>query len=57
MIGVGVNYRCTGTSATNPAYPVLFCKFASNLIVGDADIELVVRAIMLWHSAIHVRLR
>ena len=23
-----------------PAYPVLFCKFASNLIAGDADIEL-----------------
>jgi hypothetical protein len=51
VIGVGVNYRCTGTSATNPAYPVVFCKFAFNLIAGEADIELVVRAIMLSHSA------
>ena len=48
IFGVGVNYR-TGAGADTdadadadaaPAYPVLFCKFASNLIAGDADIEL-----------------
>jgi acylpyruvate hydrolase len=40
VIGVGVNYRLAGSTASSTAYPVLFCKFASNLIAGDADIEL-----------------
>ena len=40
VIGVGINYRSAGSTASTPAYPVLFSKFASNLIAGDADIEL-----------------
>jgi len=40
VIGVGVNYRFAGSAASTTDYPVLFCKFASNLVAGDADIEL-----------------
>jgi acylpyruvate hydrolase len=40
VIGVGVNYRLAGSTASTTVYPVLFSKFASNLIAGDADIEL-----------------